>query len=72
MAETSGQEPKPRLDAGQIAALRNLDAKRAGNDVDFVRIADARTLTDLGLAQRTAQGWVITPAGSAWLAARSL
>lgn len=29
-------------------------------------------LTELGLAERTAQGWVITPPGSAWLAAHDL
>jgi hypothetical protein len=57
------------LGQGQITALRNLDAKRAGDEVDYIRIADARALTDLGMAERTAQGWAITPDGSAWLTA---
>ena len=52
-----------------MIALRNLDAKRAGREVDYIRIADARALTTLGLAERTAQGWVITVEGSAWLGA---
>lgn len=59
----------PSLDDGQVTALRNLQAKLGGAEVDYIRIADARALTDLGLAERTAQGWTITPAGSAWLSA---
>jgi hypothetical protein len=31
--------------------------------VAFINIADARALTELGLAARTQQGWVITPHG---------
>ncbi len=62
--------PYPDLDEGQITALLNLEAKRRGEDVDYIRIADARVLTELGLAQRTAQGWAITEAGSQWLAAK--
>ena len=34
----------------------------------FVNIADARTLTELGLAERSREGWNITPAGAALLA----
>jgi len=32
--------------------------------VAFVNIGDARALTELGLAERTQQGWVITEAGT--------
>jgi len=49
-------------------ALRNLAAKQAGQEVDWIRIADARALTDLGLAERDAAGWHISPAGTAALA----
>ena len=55
------------LDAGHLAALRNLADKRAGEDVDWINIADARALTDLGLAQRNREGWAITAAGLAAL-----
>lgn len=33
-----------------------------------MNIADARRLTELGLAQRSQQGWDITPEGAAYLA----
>ena len=56
------------LSPGQLDALRNLASKGAGNDTDFVNIADARALTELGLAMRSRQGWDITPAGAAYLA----
>ncbi|THD81774.1 MAG: hypothetical protein E7812_02860 [Phenylobacterium sp.] len=52
----------------QIHALRNLARKRDGQEVPFVRIADARALTDLGLAERSREGWDITAAGAALLA----
>jgi hypothetical protein len=51
------------LTAGQAAALGNLARKHAGEEVDFINIADARSLTDLGLAERTRSGWDITRAG---------
>jgi hypothetical protein len=51
------------LSSGQVAALNNLERKRAGQHVDFINIADARSLTDLGLAIRTREGWEITDAG---------
>jgi len=44
--------------------LRDLFKKQAGEDVEFINIADARALTELGLAIRSQQGWVITEAGS--------
>ncbi len=53
----------PRLSEGQIEALRNLERKHGGGDVDWIRISDAVSLTELGLAQRNREGWVITPAG---------
>jgi hypothetical protein len=55
------------LTASQLEALRNLASKKAGDHVGFVNIADARALTDLGLAQRSREGWDITPEGSAFL-----
>jgi hypothetical protein len=59
------------LSAALLAALDNLGRKKAGQDVDWINIADARTLTDLGLAERTGEGWIITPAGTAALDAQS-
>ena len=56
------------LTKSQLEALRNLARKKAGEEVGFVNIADARALTDLGLAQRSREGWDITPEGSALLA----
>ena len=56
----------PRL----LAALDNLARKAAGEAVDWINIADARSLTDLGLAERGREGWFITRAGTAALAAR--
>lgn len=58
------------LSAGQLVALKNLARKKAGDAVDWINIADARVLTDLGLAERTGGGWVITKEGVAALAAR--
>ena len=57
------------LSEGQLTALRNLASKQAGKPVDFINIADARALTELGLAARSREGWDITPAGSEALAA---
>lgn len=56
------------LTGGQLHALQNLARKRDGQEVPFVNIADARVLTDLGLAERSREGWDITGAGSALLA----
>jgi ribosomal protein S19E (S16A) len=55
------------LSDGQRAALDNLARKQAGKDVDWISISDARALTELGLAERTREGWSITPAGQAVL-----
>jgi hypothetical protein len=57
------------LSPGQLTALRNLARKQAGEAVDWISIADARSLTDLGLAERTREGWSITPAGQTALGA---
>ncbi len=51
------------LSPGEIQALKDLVLKELGEPVDFVRIADALSLTRQGLAVRTAQGWSITAAG---------
>ena len=56
-----------QLSAGQLGALRDLRVKKAGGDVDWINIADARALTELGLAERNREGWNITPAGEAAL-----
>lgn len=58
------------LSPGQFIALGNLSRKKAGEQVDWINIADARALTDLGFAERTGGGWTITPAGVAALAKR--
>jgi hypothetical protein len=55
------------LTDGQLHALKGLARKKAGEEVPFVKIADARALTDLGMAERTGEGWNITAAGTAWL-----
>ena len=65
VAETSMSDS---LTAGQLRALRNLADKRSGNITAFVNIADARHLTELGLAIRSRQGWDITAAGLACIA----
>lgn len=56
------------LSAPLLAALQNLERKRAGLEVEWINIADARASTDLGLAKRTQSGWVITEAGASALA----
>lgn len=60
------------LSEGQFEALQNLSSKKLGVAVDWITIADARSLTDLGLARRTQEGWVITPAGQSALNARTV
>ncbi len=59
------------LSARLMTALENLADKKAGKDVGWINIADARALTELGLAQRSREGWDITAAGVSELAARS-
>jgi hypothetical protein len=56
------------LTSSQLHSLHNLARKRDGHDVGFINIADARALTELGLAERSREGWDITAAGSALLA----
>lgn len=56
------------LTNGQVEALQDLSRKRDGEPVPFVNIADARALTELGLAERSREGWNITAAGAALLA----
>jgi hypothetical protein len=53
------------LSDSELAALHNLADKQAGADVDWINIADARALTELGLARRNRGGWEITPEGLA-------
>ena len=60
-----------RLSASQLTALRNLAHKHDGEAVDWIRIADARALTDLGFAERGRAGWTISAAGLAALKADS-
>ena len=56
------------LTGGQLVALNELARKKAGQHVPFVNISAARALTNLGLAERSREGWDITPAGAAHLA----
>ena len=56
------------LTEGQVHALRNLARKQAGEAVPFINIADARALTELGLAARSREGWDLTVDGAALLA----
>jgi hypothetical protein len=51
----------------ELGALRNLAAKKAGGDVGWINISQARALTELGLARRNREGWEITDEGSAFL-----
>ncbi|MFN3859025.1 MAG: hypothetical protein ACK4RV_14885 [Caulobacter sp.] len=51
------------LTEGQLTALTNLREKAAGQPVDWINIGDALALTELGLAARTREGWIITEAG---------
>ena len=57
------------LSPRQLTALRNLARKEAGEVVDWINIADARSLTELGFAERSREGWTITAAGTAALTA---
>jgi hypothetical protein len=52
------------LTPGQLVALRNLARKQAGEAVNWINIADARSLTELGYADRNSEGWRITAAGA--------
>jgi len=52
------------LSPGQLIALRNLARKQAGEAVNWINIADARALTELGYADRNSEGWKITTAGA--------
>jgi hypothetical protein len=56
------------LSPGQLIALRNLARKQTGEAVDWINIADARALTELGFADRNSEGWRITAAGALALA----
>jgi hypothetical protein len=56
----------------ELCALHNLADKQAGEDVDWINIADARALTELGLARRTRAGWEITPEGLAMVKNRPI
>jgi hypothetical protein len=60
---TNDGGPDSVLNPGQRTALRNLAMKKAGKDVDWITIADARALTELGLAERNQSGWRITTKG---------
>lgn len=57
------------LSPTQLKALRNLARKHAGDEVDWISIADARALTALGLAARNPGGWHISAEGIVALAA---
>ena len=56
------------LTTSQLHALKQLARKKAGEDISFVKIGDAQALTELGLAERSREGWDITAAGAALLA----
>jgi len=68
-ADPPSDRPEFILSEGQRVALRNLAKKQAGEAVDWINIADARALTELGFADRGREGWRITAAGSAALTA---
>jgi hypothetical protein len=55
----------------EMAALHNLAEKHAGKEVDWINIAHARVLTELGLARRNRGGWEITPEGLALVRAQA-
>ena len=55
----------------QLHTLQLLARKQAGESVAFVNIAAARALSDMGLAERSHEGWDITPRGSSALARRA-
>jgi hypothetical protein len=56
------------LTPSQLNALQNLSRKKTGEEAPFVNIGAARALTELGLAERSREGWDITAAGAALLA----
>jgi hypothetical protein len=56
-------ECKTPLPARLVSALDNLARKQAGEDVAWINISAAQALTELGLAQRTPEGWRITSNG---------
>jgi hypothetical protein len=51
--------------------LHNLADKQAGHEVDWINIADARALTELGLARRNRGGWETTTEGLALIKAHT-
>jgi hypothetical protein len=59
------------LTDAQLNALQNLALKKSGGEAPFINIGAARALTELGLAERSREGWDITPEGSAFLARRA-
>jgi hypothetical protein len=59
------------LTPGQLGTLQNLARKKTGAMVGWVDIAEARGLTELGLAARNRSGWEITPEGEAVLERQS-
>jgi hypothetical protein len=68
---TDSPRPTEDLTEVELRTLALLAEKGAGGAVPFVNIAAARALSDLGLASRSAEGWDITPKGSAELALRA-
>ena len=56
------------LTDAQMNALQNLARKKRGEEPPFINISAARALTDLGLAERSREGWDITAEGAAMLA----
>ena len=59
------------LTDAQLNALQNLALKKTGKEAPFITIGAARALTEMGLAERSREGWDITPEGSALLAKRA-
>ena len=57
------------LTSFETGTLRRLSERKRGRN-SFVAILPAQSLTHLGLAARTREGWVITDAGEAWMAAQ--
>jgi hypothetical protein len=56
------------LTDAQLNALQNLAKKKGGAETPFINISAARALVELGLAERSREGWDITAEGSAVLA----
>lgn len=56
------------LTPSETTALRHLAERASGSSSIFVKIMDARALTERGLARRSDQGWDITKAGLVLLA----